>query len=956
MMISSSPIYVSPFTSSIIPNNHNNNIPFFGKNGDQQSILSSTSKLAATTSLSALSSSSLSSSLLPPVSFFRGSTSPTTTTTTALFAKKKKKKIGGGGGAGGDLDELDRLYGGGGSDSGGGDDDATTTAASATLDDTAEEENNNDTTNSKKKKKKKNNKKLSSNTDFDELENNLVDLTTAAAAPSTTTTTTTTTAMFDDEIDTTLSAKERADLEKKRKKEEKRRKKEGEKLLKDLKYEETKNLNKKKREASGLYSNNNENTETTTTSEDDGVVEDKKESKKKKKKKKGGKKQESMDDDDDTTFAADTEEEEEEVVEIIEEPKRKTRRIVDNALSSSQQSQPNYVSLSLKNVGVIHRDQTIIANATWGVSTGERVGLVGRNGAGKTTQLKILNNEMEPDVGNVIASKNGLRVSTLRQEFVDDLVMTRTLTEELMSGFIDEIKVMNDLEECENKLANVNVDDAAADPSIMQDLLDDMNDLRAKYDVLDVSTLETRIVKVADLMGFTELERSATVSTFSGGWKMRIGLGKVLLQEPNVMLLDEPTNHLDLESVEWLERFLIEGGGSKIPCVIVSHDREFLDRVCNKIVDAEGGICSEYDGNYSRFLELKKARIDTWTNAYNAQEKKIKEERKWIQKFKVKQPQAVKQRKARLDKLMASSEYIQKPPFNGKAFHFRFPDAPRISPEVADIKELCHSYVSSDGTGKNHLFDNCNLFVEKNDRIAVVGPNGSGKSTLLRLLTGKEKPDEGYAGIVGSNVLLDYFEQNQADVLDLKLSVMETVQGNSNGQSYEELRALLGKFLFRGDAVDKKVLSLSGGEKARLSLCCMMLRPSNFLVLDEPTNHLDIPAKEMLEEALQQFQGTVMIVSHDRYFVSKVARTIVAVEDKKLVKYQGDYKFFMDQSDNIKQKVEARAVKGVERIGSAPVIDLDEIIKTKTKFGGNKNAGLVKKKDKGVKNAKRNKK
>jgi len=267
------------------------------------------------------------------------------------------------------------------------------------------------------------------------------------------------------------------------------------------------------------------------------------------------------------------------------------------------------------------------------------------------------------------------------------------------------------------------------------------------------------------------------------------------------------------------------------PMIIVSHDREFLDQVCTKIVDAEGGICTEYDGNYSRFLQLKKARMDSWWSAYNAQEKKIKEERQWISKFKTKQPQAVKQRQAKLDKQMKSSEYIQKPPFTGKPFRFRFPDAPRLSPEVAEIKQMSHAYRNEQS--QNRLFDDVDLFIEKGDRIAVLGPNGSGKSTLLRLLVGRETPDKGSAEIVGQNVVTNYFEQNQADALDLDRTVLETIQGASSGQSYNELRALLGQFLFKGDSVDKKVRFLSGGEKARLSLCCMMLRPANFLILDE---------------------------------------------------------------------------------------------------------------------------
>jgi ATPase subunit of ABC transporter with duplicated ATPase domains len=344
--------------------------------------------------------------------------------------------------------------------------------------------------------------------------------------------------------------------------------------------------------------------------------------------------------------------------------------------------------------------------------------------------------------------------------------------------------------------------------------------------------------------------------------------------------------------------------------------------------------------------------MDAWHAAYNAQEKKIKEEKQWINQFKLKQPQATKQRQAQLEKFMNSDEYVKKPPFVGKPFKFRFPDAPRLSPEVADIKGLCHSY----GNGVNRLFDDAELFIEKNDRIAVLGPNGCGKSTLLRLLTGKEKPDKGSAEIVGKNIVMKYFEQNQADALDLSKTVIETVQASSNGQSYNELRALLGQFLFKGDAVEKKVENLSGGEKARLSLCCMMLEPANLLILDEPTNHLDIPAKEMLEEALQHFDGSVIIVSHDRYFISRVATTIVAVEEKKLVKYQGDYKFYMDRSKDLKEKVEQRAVKGVERISSAPIIDLEALKgeNKKKNFGGAKTANMVSRKNKGIKNAKRN--
>jgi len=610
-----------------------------------------------------------------------------------------------------------------------------------------------------------------------------------------------------------------------------------------------------------------------------------------------------------------------------------------------ESSQPNFSSLRLENVGITFRDQEVLKDVTWGVSTGDRIGLVGHNGAGKTTQLRIMNGEMEPTTGDVVKSKKDLRVAMLRQEFVDELQAERTLLEEFMSVFEVERQILEDLRNSEAELEKMSGEEAEK----MQEVLDRMQNLQNKAEAKDVYSLESRAKKVMKLMGFEDEEEDYLVAMFSGGWKMRIGLGKVLLQDPNILLLDEPTNHLDLESVEWLEKFLIQ---LNIPMIIVSHDREFLDRTCNKIVDAEGGICTEYDGNYSRFIELKKSRMDAWNAAYNAQEKKIKEERKWINKFKLKQPQATKQRAAQLEKQMKSDDYVKKPPFVGKPFRFRFPDAPRLSPEVAIVKDLAHSY----GEGVNRLFEEAELFIEKNDRISVLGPNGSGKSTLLRLITGKETPDEGSAEIVGQNVIMKYFEQNQADALDLSKTVIGTVQGSSSGQSYNELRALLGQFLFKGDAVEKKVEYLSGGEKARLSLCCMMLEPANLLILDEPTNHLDIPAKEMLEEALQHFDGSVLVVSHDRYFISRVATTIVAVENKKLVKYQGDYKFYMDKSKALKEKLDARSVKGVDRIGSAPLVDIEELqrVAKKKSFGGAKMANQVTRKNKGIKNAKRN--
>jgi ATP-binding cassette, subfamily F, member 3 len=344
----------------------------------------------------------------------------------------------------------------------------------------------------------------------------------------------------------------------------------------------------------------------------------------------------------------------------------------------------------------------------------------------KTTQLRILANELEPTTGDVVKSSKDLRVAMLRQEFVDELVLQRTLKEEFMGVFEAENQILLDLRSAERELEQMSPDDADK----MQEVLDRMQNLQNTAENKEVYALESRVKKVMDLMGFQDDEGDDLVASFSGGWKMRIGLGKVLLQDPNVLLLDEPTNHLDLESVEWMENFLRQ---QNIPMIIVSHDREFLDQVCTKIVDAEGGICTEYDGNYSRFLQLKKARMDAWHAAYNAQEKRLTEEKQWINKFKIKQPQAVKQRQAKIEKFIASDEYVKKPPFVGKPFRFRFPDAPRLSPEVAHITGMSHAYRTLQT--QNRLFDDVELFIEKGDRIAVLGPNGSGYVQNRQLCT-----------------------------------------------------------------------------------------------------------------------------------------------------------------------------------------------------------------------------
>ena len=498
-------------------------------------------------------------------------------------------------------------------------------------------------------------------------------------------------------------------------------------------------------------------------------------------------------------------------------------------------------------------------------------------------------------------------------------------------------------------------------------------------------------------MGFTPSDFELPVSAFSGGWKMRIGLGKILLQEPQVLLLDEPTNHMDLESVEWLERYLVEQT-SDLALVIVSHDREFLDRVCTKIVETELGVATSYNGNYRQFLEQKEARVAIQARDYDKQQKEVKEIKADINKLRPmgeSAAQSIKQKERQLEQLQpgggdaepvaprpdprvrcprvrppraapacaprahdgrrvgaraAGAMHIARPFVDKKKFSFRFPPSPRCSQEVIELEGLAHGY------GESTLFSDIDLAIERGDRIAILGPNGAGKSTLLRLVMGRETPRAGRAEVVAGNAVTMHFEQDQANVLPLEKTVMQTMEAAASGTDflYEQLRALLGRFMFKDDKVNDKLSTLSGGEKARVALCRMLLTPSNLLLLDEPTNHLDIAAKEVLEEAIHNYEGTVVMVSHDRYFVSQTANTILALEGGKLNVYDGDYKTYMEQNmESVASKVEARYIPGLQTIKKAPKIEIQpqmEVKKKKKNFGGK---GVSGNKNKGVKNAKR---
>jgi ATP-binding cassette subfamily F protein 3 len=401
---------------------------------------------------------------------------------------------------------------------------------------------------------------------------------------------------------------------------------------------------------------------------------------------------------------------------------------------------------------------------------------------------------------------------------------------------------------------------------------------------MDGYGLESRIEKILPEMGFAAGDGDRYVSEFSGGWQMRMGLGKILLQEPDILLMDEPTNHLDLDTIEWLEIYL---KGLTTPMVIVSHDREFLDRLCTQIVETERGVSTTYLGNYSAYLLQKEENEVAQLNAYERQQKELAKQEAFVEKFRASATRST-QAKSR-EKLLDKIERIEAPIGSVRTLHFRFPPAPRSGREVVMIEDMTHTY------DEKILFLGANLLIERGDRIAFLGHNGAGKSTLLRLIAGLEPPSDGKVTMGAHNVIPSYFEQNQAEALDLDKTVLETVHDEVPDWTNEEVRTLLGRFLFSGDMVYKQVNALSGGEKARLALAKMLLRPASLMMLDEPTNHLDIPAKEMLEEALQHYDGTVLLVSHDRYFISRVATKIVEIRDGELRLYRGDYHYYLDK-------------------------------------------------------------
>ena len=524
--------------------------------------------------------------------------------------------------------------------------------------------------------------------------------------------------------------------------------------------------------------------------------------------------------------------------------------------------------IQLRKLGISFGGKWLFRDLDWHISPDARVGLVGPNGAGKTTILKIICGIQSLESGQVLVPKH-TTVGYLPQDGV--VHRGRTLFEEAFSALEDIVELKAQMETVQQEMASVEPGSTELD-----DLLKRMGHLEHRLQILEAYTAESRVYKVLKGLGFSETDAAKPVETFSGGWQMRIALVKLLLKQPNVLLLDEPTNHLDIPTLEWLETYLESYDGTVI---LVSHDRYFLDQVANVTAEIERGKLSLFHGNYSFYLEEKESRDERLTSEQYRQSKEKERIERFVERFRYKntKAKAVQSRIKMLEKMKAVE--VTK---RSKTIHFRFPEAPRSGRIVFEVKEMGKSY------GDKQVFQGLDLALERGRRLALVGPNGAGKSTLCRIISGQESPTAGQFRL-GHNVILGSFSQDVHLELDPKNTVLQEVESAATTSQLPELRSLLGAFLFSGDDVYKKVEVLSGGEKNRLALAKILLKPSNFLVLDEPTNHLDRPGREVLLNALRSYSGTILVVSHDRHFLDGLVDEIWEMADSRVRVFVGNY-------------------------------------------------------------------
>ena len=532
--------------------------------------------------------------------------------------------------------------------------------------------------------------------------------------------------------------------------------------------------------------------------------------------------------------------------------------------------------ISLDNLTVSYGGWTLFDNISFLINPKDRIGLVGRNGAGKTTLLRIITGEQQPTSGSVTLNGDctiGYLPQTMR------VADTTTLVEETAKAFEEVLRLEAEIEHLTREIAERT--DYESDGYAQ--LLHRLNDAQDHYHILGGETREADIEKTLLGLGFKRGDFGRPTSEFSGGWRMRIELAKLLLRRPSIFLLDEPTNHLDIESIQWLEEYLRNYNGAVL---LISHDRAFLDNVTNRTVELSLGKITDYKVSYSKYVVLRAERRAQQMAAYENQQRMIEKTEEFIEKFRYKptksnQVQSRIKQLERLDRLEIEEEDLA-------TLNIKFPPAPRSGQIVAEISEAGMSF------GEKHVFSGANFVIEKGDRIALVGRNGEGKTTLARMLIGQLTPTEGSVRL-GANVNIGYYAQNQDDLMDGDFTVYDTLDRVAVGDIRTRLRDILGAFLFRGEDIDKKVKVLSGGERARLAMARMMLEPRNLLVLDEPTNHMDMRSKDILKNAIMKYDGTVVVVSHDREFLDGMVEKVYEFRDGGVKEYLGGIYYFLEK-------------------------------------------------------------
>ena len=548
--------------------------------------------------------------------------------------------------------------------------------------------------------------------------------------------------------------------------------------------------------------------------------------------------------------------------------------------------------LSLEHVTLEFGERTLFNDVSTTVGPRDRIGLVGSNGSGKTTLLHIISGIPQGEEGTV-KKAHYVTVGYLQQDTIS--LHGKTLYEEAETAFEDVLDAQQKLSEAQDTLTEL-------DPTSEEyaDTLEVYGELQHKLEDLDAYRMRSKIERVLNGLGFSQTDLNRLTEEFSGGWQMRIAMAKLLLQEPSLLLLDEPTNHLDLESLQWLEEYLRQYNGA---IILVSHDRAFLDNLTSRTFALSAGRFEEYTGNYSFYEKERLVRRELLLSQQRNQQDQIKQTQEFIDRFRYK---ATKARQVQSRVKMLEKIEIVEVEREEEALRFRFPQPVSSGRVVLDLQGIQKSYDSL------QVFSHLDFKVERGNRIAVVGVNGAGKSTLVRIISGEESFEKGER-LVGHNVLLSYFGQDQADELDLSKNALQSVEEVSSSETKTQLRTLLGSFLFHGDDVFKRVSVLSGGEKSRLALARMLLRPANFLIMDEPTNHLDMRSKKVLQTALAEYEGTFLIVSHDRAFLDPIINKVLELRPGSMHLYLGSMsEYFAKKKQEILSQQTATRMKPLD--------------------------------------------